>query len=55
MAHDKIPAGPKNAFADDVALMYTPFKTYVSQVVPLIFEHMWSNSGSRRPVSSLAS
>ena len=41
MTHDNIPAGPKNAFADDVASMYVPFRKYVSQVVPLILEHVW--------------
>ena len=48
MTHGNIPSGPQNAFADDVASMYAPFKTYVSQVVPLMLEHVWSLKMQKR-------
>lgn len=43
MNSDKIHAR-RNAFTDEVASMYAPFKAYVSQVVPLILEHVWASA-----------
>jgi hypothetical protein len=48
MADCDMIARPKNAFADEVASMYAPFKAYVSQVVPLILEHVWASGMQKK-------
>jgi hypothetical protein len=32
---------PQPGFADEVAIMYSPFKEYIERVSPLMLEHIW--------------
>ena len=43
---------PQPGFADEVAIMYSPFKEYIERVSPLMLEHIWHLKGSgKSPVA----
>lgn len=48
MTHNNTPIQPQNAFSDEVALMYAPFRDYVPHVVALMLEHIWGLASKGR-------